>query len=90
MSDAAYEAWLDRKEIPWEKKPNPRISSMTEYHKKGQFGKKGSGLYHGGFDDRRSDPDLIAIIEKMGDAAHGTVADLQIEDVAAGNSYRTD
>ena len=88
LSDTAYEMWLDRKGIAWEKRPG--TAGLTHYCKKGHGGKKGSGLYHGGFHDLRSDPDLIAIIEKMGDAANGMCADLQIEEVAAGNQYRID
>ncbi len=89
LSDAAYEAWLDRKEIAWEKNPNPRYSSMTEYHKKGQIGVSGAHLYHD-FDDLRSDPDLIEIIEEMGEDSNGSCASLRIEEIAAGEQYRID
>lgn len=38
----------------------------------------------------RDDPDLIAIIEEMGDAANGPCARLAIEDVPSGSLYRID
>ena len=90
LSNAAYEAWLDRKEIAWEKNPEPRFAFMAEYYKKGQIGVSGASLYHGGFDDLRSDPDLIAVIEELGGTANGSHANLKIAKVKKGVRYRID
>lgn len=43
------------------------------------------------FDDQaidRADPDLVAVVESMGDRANGEHADLKIADIPSGTRYR--
>lgn len=89
LSEAAFEALLDLKGIEFEK-AEP-ISSIfgAQYQRKGVEGDNGY-LYSGDFCEDRSDPDLIAVIEKLGDGANGMCAKLCIEDVPEGVSYRID
>lgn len=47
-------------------------------------------LYVGRFEENRSDPRLIQVIEELGDAANGMCAKLRIEEVSAGTQYRID
>ena len=47
-------------------------------------------IYDFSGDEFRSDPDLIKVIEDLGDKANGMCADLQIEDIPDGASFEID
>ena len=48
---------------------------------------KGSYYYPDFYDDARSDPDLIAVIEMLGDKANGMCADLRIAEIPDGSDF---
>ena len=87
LSDEAFEALLDRKGIAWEKSVG-QFGGLN-YQRVGVTGDD-CYLSHYDFYEDRSDPDLIAVIEELGDKANGMCAKLVIEDVPKGTSYRID
>ena len=46
------------------------------------------GGFHG--DLERADPALVAVVERLGDAASGDFAQLRVEDIAPGSRWRID
>ena len=86
LSEAAIEAILDRKGIEWEK--NKGRFGLTAYWRKGHVGEADAFLSEYHFDERRTDPDLITMIEELGAAANGDFADLAIRDLPPGTKYR--
>lgn len=49
-----------------------------------------SGSYWSDSDISRSDPDLVKVVEELGEAANGHCASLCIDEVPAGEKYRID
>jgi hypothetical protein len=80
LSDEAFEKLLTRKGIEFEKVVEPEKSSLfgTTYFEVGHVGEDDHYLYEHQFCDKRDDPDLIAVIEEMGDAANGFAAEIAI------------
>lgn len=89
LSDAAFEAILNRKGVAWEKTEASSSIMGARYQMKGVVGDDGYLSQHDYHEDR-TDPDLIAVIEELADKANGMFAKLRIEDVPAGTAYRID
>lgn len=80
LTDAAFEKLLDRKGIKWEKQTNQYGS--VDYYNAGHLGE--DDYYLSPYDytnDDRSDPDLVAVVEEMGEESWGQYANLKIVDV---------
>ena len=83
LSDAAFEKLLERKGIAFEKEqdPNKGILFSSDYYKEGMCGDDEGYLSYYEFSQDRSDPDLIAVIEEMGEKSWGFAAEIAIVDV---------
>jgi hypothetical protein len=83
ISDEAFEKLLTRKGIAFDKVESEHkslISGVT-YYAAGHSGDDDHFLSEYDFCSNRSDPDLIAVIEEMGDAVNGFAADIVIVEV---------
>lgn len=81
LSDLAFEKVLDRKGIKWEKQTN-RYGTFVDYFYAGHLGDDDhylSSYYI--LNDDRSDPDLVAVVEEMGEQANGQHAKLKVIEV---------
>lgn len=87
LSDKAFELLLDLKGIGYDKSDGP--FGRSRYQRKGIEGDDGSLSYYD-FCEDRTDPDLITVVEKLGDEANGMCAKLRIENVPPGMQYRID
>lgn len=84
LSEEAFEKLLHRKGIAFEKEVDPNGSKLMgpSYYKEGMCGESEGYLSEYDFVSNRSDPDLIAVIEEMGEeAASGWAAEIAIVDV---------
>jgi len=83
LSDEAFEKLLTRKGIEFEKVVNPEKSSLfgTTYFEAGHVGEDDHYLSEYSFCKDRADPDLIAVIEEMGEAANGFAAEIAITQI---------
>ena len=79
LSDVAFEKLLDRKGIAWEKKKD-RYSYDAYYHA-GHLDDNDYYLSDYKFYGDRTDKDLLAVIEEMGEASFGEFANLQIVNI---------
>ena len=85
LSDEAFEKLLTRKGIAFEKVVNPEKSSLfgTTYFEAGHVGEDDHYLYEHQFCDKRDDPDLIAVIEEMGQESWGWASEIAIVEIPA-------
>lgn len=86
ISDSAFEKLLDRKGISFDKvgKENSEENSAflgASYYEAGHAGDDDHFLSQYDFYDDRSDPDLIAVIEEMGDEANSWAAEIVIVEI---------
>ena len=83
LSDKAFEKLLERKGIEFDKKEDAGISGITHYYEKGQLDNDDAYLsvYEFTLDEKRADPDLIAIIEEMDEESFGQFADLRVVEI---------
>lgn len=83
LSDEAFEMLLGRKGIAFEKETDPTKSRImsTTYWKDGMCGTDDGYISEYDFYGDRSDPDLIAVIEEMGESANGWAAEIAIIDI---------
>jgi hypothetical protein len=79
LSDEAKRAYLNRKGIAFTEKPGKY--GGNDFYVNGEF-------WYERFDGNRTDPDLIAVVEQLGDKANGEFARLVIEDVRENTRYR--
>jgi hypothetical protein len=79
LSDEAFEKFLDRKGIAWEKQEG-EYGDMEYYHA-GHLGDDDHYLHDRTLTENRADPDLIAVFEEMGDLANGGYSRLKIVEV---------
>ena len=88
LSDEATRAYLTRKGKQWREQTDPRYPSFgpSFYLLDGSE----EGEHFSSRDINRSDPDLLAVVEEMGDAADGRCARLEVEELAAGTLYVID
>jgi len=83
LSDEAFEKLLTRRGIAFEKVVDPEKSTLlgTCYYKAGHAGDNEYYLSDYEFYDDRSDPDLIAVIEEMKQAANNWAAEIEIVEI---------
>lgn len=79
LSDEAFEALLDRKGVKWVKQDGR--FNMPYYYQKGYAGSEDHYIDSYDYYNKRSDPDLIAVIEQFGDKANGWCSTLKIVEV---------
>lgn len=81
LSDAAFEKLLQRKGIAFDRVENESKLMGNSYY---TAGNAGDGEFYIGdytYYENRSDPDLITVIEEMGDAANGWSAEIVIVEI---------
>jgi hypothetical protein len=81
ISNEAFEKLLDRKGIAFDKVENESRLLGNSYYEAGHTGDNDYYLSDYEFCDKRSDPDLIAVIEEMGTAANSWAADIAIVEI---------
>lgn len=82
LSDTAFEKLLERKGIAFESEEDPdRAWRGKSYYKEGMCGTEEGYLSFYELTENRSDPDLIAVIEELGDAANGFASELTIVEI---------
>ena len=83
ISNEAFEKLLDRKGIAFEKVPAKFAfrGDDSDYYKAGSPYSDATHIGSYEFYDQRNDPDLIAVIEEMGDAANSWAADIVIVEI---------
>jgi len=81
ISDKAFEKLLERKGIAFEKVENESKLMGATYYQAGHVGD--DDYYISNYDhyDDRADPDLIAVIEEMGQASWGWAAEIDIVEI---------
>jgi len=79
LSDEAFEKFLDRKGIAWEKQEG-KYGTIDYFHA-GHVGSNDHYLYDRNLIENRADPDLIAIFEEMGHLANGGYSRLEIVEI---------
>lgn len=80
LSEEAFEKLLTRKGIEFEKviAKSPIRGDNHDYYEKGHAGEDSHFLWYWDFTENRADPDLIAVIEELGEKANGWAAELKI------------
>ena len=79
LSDEAFEKFLYRKGIAWEKCINKY--DMTDYYHARHLDSDGHYLAQYEVLHNRADPDLVAVVEEMGHKANGQYANLMIVEI---------
>jgi hypothetical protein len=81
ISDEAFEKLLERKGIAFDKVEKESSFLGATYYQAGHAGD--DDYYISNYDqyDNRADPDLIAVIEEMGQKANSWAADIRIVEV---------
>jgi len=88
LSEEAFESLLDRKGIAWRSEESGFKVLGNLYYRSDT--EDGADQLLSDKDWDRSDPDLIAVIEALGEKANGAFADIKIADIPAGTRYRID
>jgi len=83
LSDAAFEKFLDRKGIAWEKQPRGDYG-WHEYYHAGHLGDDEHYLYSRTMIEDRSDSDLVAVVEEMGKLANSEYSELKVLEIPDG------
>jgi hypothetical protein len=82
ISDTAFELLLTRKGIAFETtEAKFKLGGDHYYYHAGHAGSDDHYLSYHEFCDDRSDPDLIAVIEQLGDDANSNCSELAIVDI---------
>lgn len=88
LSNDAFEMLMDRKGIEWEKMDDKMLYGGYHYYRKdGDPQKAVDSLWERDFCEDRTDPDLIAVIEKLGELSYGEFAILKIVEIPDGISW---
>ena len=82
LSNEAFELLLRRKGIEFEKQDG-KFSRLTgpDYYTKGFLGSDEHYLSYYDMCQDRADPDLVSVVEELGDAANGRRADLAVVEI---------
>jgi len=83
LSDEALELLLQKKGIEYESQPR-KVSfgcEVYEYYVKGHLGDGNYLISSYDFGGERSDPDLVAVVEEMGDQANGFASELRVVEI---------
>lgn len=78
LSDLAFEKLLQRKGIEFEKKEE---ACMSHYYRKGHMNDNDYYLSEYDFYDNRSEADLIAVVEELGQLANNNYSSLKVIDI---------
>jgi len=81
LSDEAFEKLLARKNVTFDKVKAESALLGTNYYQAGHAGDNDYYISSYEYTEDRSDPDLIAVIEEMGDAANGWAAEIGIVEI---------
>lgn len=82
ISNKAFEKLLDRKGIAFDKVEREDSSFLgASYYEAGHSGDEEHYLSDYDFISNRSDPDLISVIEEMGEEANGDFAEISIVNI---------
>lgn len=83
LSQEAFEKLLERKGVAYEKTEAKHKfrEDDSDYWKAGHVDEDNAYLSYYHFCQNRSDPDLIAVIEEMGDSANGWAAEIAIVEI---------
>jgi hypothetical protein len=81
ISNQAFEALLDRKNIEFDVVEIDKAWRDNDYYLAGLPHTDETYINSYDFYSDRSDPDLIAVIEEMGESANGRYADIKIVDI---------
>jgi len=81
ISDQAFEALLARKNIAFEAVETEKVWRGNDYYLAGFPHTDATYISYYDFYRDRSDPDLITVIEEMGEAANGKYADIKIVEI---------
>jgi hypothetical protein len=82
ITDTAFENLLHRKGIAFDKVENKDSAFLgASYYQAGHINDDDYYISSYDYYDNRSDPDLIAVIEEMGDSANGWAAEIAIVEV---------
>jgi hypothetical protein len=83
LSNEAFELLLQRKGIEFEKVPSKQSfrDGESDYFHKGHVGEDDHYLWDVDLCKNRSDSDLVAVIEELGECANGWAAELAIVEI---------
>ena len=83
LSNQAFEMLLERKGVEYDRVPAKRIfqEENYDYYVKGHAGDEEHYLWYYQFTEDRSDKDLIAVIEALGDKANSFAAEIKIVEI---------
>jgi len=84
ISDQAFEALLARKGIAFEVVDTEKAWRGSDYYLAGRPHSDATYINHYDFYRDRSDHDLIAVIEQLGEAANGHYASIKIVEIPDG------
>jgi hypothetical protein len=81
ISDEAFEKLLERKGIAFDKVENESKLMGATYYQAGHAGDDDYYISDYGYYDNRSDPDLISVIEELGDKANSWASSIAIIEI---------
>jgi hypothetical protein len=84
LSQQAFELLLQRKGIEYEIVEETKFGSYKGFYVKGHAGDDNYYLSDYDFYDNRSDKDLVAVVEELGEYANGWAASLKIVEIPDG------
>ena len=85
LSDSAFEKFLDRKGIAWEKCINKY--NEADHYNKGHMGEHDYFLFAHYMIKDRSDPDLVAVVEEMDELANSKYSKLKVVEIPDGTEW---
>ncbi len=81
ISDEAFEKLLERKGVVFDKVESESILYGANYYQAGHYGDDEYYISPYDYTENRSDPDLIAVIEEMGNESWGWAAEIGIVEI---------
>ena len=81
LSELAFEKLLDRKNIKWDRQPSKYDWLDAAYFHAGHAGDEDYYLSDYDFYEDRSDADLVAVVEELGDKANSRYAELVVVEI---------
>ena len=81
LSELAFEKLLDRKNIKWERQESTSAFLDAAYFKAGHADDDNYYLADYDFYEDRSDVDLVAVVEELGQKANGKYAELAVIEI---------
>ena len=81
LSNAAFEKLLERKGIAFDCAPGKAKMVGNDYYEAGHSGDRKRLLFEFDYYEHRNDPDLIAVVEEMGESSHSWAAELRIVEI---------